>query len=369
MLEEETSSPARFFSRSRAILALLLGGGLFAVGVVVAPEILNGGPGEFSGEAGEFTVPGEIERHPNARYIRRPAGIEVRRSETTIAPLPDALQRHLMSIESAAEIVAIGLFDGPAELLFGQVSGVSLQDDRIYILDAQAEEVRAFASNGEYLSTFGAGGHGTEFSMPTSLALEPGGDRIWVGGASGRLTRYSYEGDAPSFMDNVNIGVDVEDMCFSKHGLVIHSSQIGGSSQLGDGMLLHSLGAGGEIEGSFARAYGSRSPTLNYGLSPGLVACSPSGAFVFYAFKKLGELRAFRVDGGVRHHGELAAAVQLVGDEVHAPALVRRARGGSDIRLWLVPLAAALDADRQLFLVDALRREARRRAVRITVPL
>ena len=299
MLDEESRSflATKTPSLRGAILILLFGGGLFAASTILAPKIVQQ---DLSGGFSEITLPGEIERHPKTRYIRRPAGIEVRHSERNIVSLPDALQRHLESIESAAEIVAIGLHDGPVELLFGQVASVGLQDDRIYILDAQAEEIRTFSFNGEYLVTFGAAGQGPgEFNMPTSLELEPSADRIWVADANRRLTRYDYAGDAPRFLDTLNVGVDVEDLCFSEHGPVIHVARVGGLPESGADMLVHTLGEGDEIESSFSGKYGSASPHINYVLSAGLVACRPQAEFVFHALKDLGEVRAFRVDGDV----------------------------------------------------------------------
>lgn len=57
--------------------------------------------------------------------------------------------------------VEIGTMSGSGPALFGQVKGVApLPDGRIAVLDAQAQEVRIFAADGQHLRTFGGEGEG-----------------------------------------------------------------------------------------------------------------------------------------------------------------------------------------------------------------
>src|SRR5680860_865881 len=55
--------------------------------------------------------------------------------------------------------VRIGTMSGSGPELFGQVKGAApLPDGRIAVLDAQAQEVRIFAADGQHLLTFGGEG-------------------------------------------------------------------------------------------------------------------------------------------------------------------------------------------------------------------
>lgn len=80
--------------------------------------------------------------------------------------------------------------DGPTS--FGDLRSFAVDHQgRIYVLEAQAQEVRVFDSGGAYLRTLGRSGAGPgEFQMANGIALDPG-DRLWVyDPGSSRLTLF-----------------------------------------------------------------------------------------------------------------------------------------------------------------------------------
>ena len=75
----------------------------------------------------------------------------------------------------------LGSLDGDGPDVFGEVRDVELgEDGGLYVLDGQAEEVRAFQSDGTYLHTFGRSGEGPgELNRPAGMAFDSGGT-LWV---------------------------------------------------------------------------------------------------------------------------------------------------------------------------------------------
>jgi hypothetical protein len=83
--------------------------------------------------------------------------------------------------------VTIGLVDGPEEYTFGQVAALVIgQDGRIYVGDAQANEVRVFSADGAFVDRFGRAGEGPgEFRNISGLSRAPEGIAV----LDGRLAR------------------------------------------------------------------------------------------------------------------------------------------------------------------------------------
>jgi hypothetical protein len=79
------------------------------------------------------------------------------------------------------EEVRIGALDDGGPASFGQVKGLVVDDrDRIWVLDAQAQELRVFGPDGAHLRTLGRRGEGPgEFAGANGIMRAPDG-RIWV---------------------------------------------------------------------------------------------------------------------------------------------------------------------------------------------
>jgi hypothetical protein len=75
----------------------------------------------------------------------------------------------------------IGADTGEAPYLFGRVSGLTADDaGRIFVADAQADEIRVFDNDGVFEYSIGRGGQGPgEFIRPCCLSFGPEG-RLWV---------------------------------------------------------------------------------------------------------------------------------------------------------------------------------------------
>src|SRR5690625_2077763 len=79
------------------------------------------------------------------------------------------------------EEVRIGRLDGDGPHLFGDVRSLTVDDDgRIWVLEGQAQEVRVFSAEGEYIRTVGRRGGGPgEFAGALHIARAPDGT-LWV---------------------------------------------------------------------------------------------------------------------------------------------------------------------------------------------
>lgn len=82
---------------------------------------------------------------------------------------------------SIVEEVRLGSIDSNGPEMFGEVRGLQLDAlGRIYVLDAQAKEVRVFDAQGKHVRSFGRQGGGPgEFEDPAALLWGPDDD-LWV---------------------------------------------------------------------------------------------------------------------------------------------------------------------------------------------
>ena len=73
--------------------------------------------------------------------------------------------------------VSIGELEGDEEYLFGNIWSIAVDDEQsVYVLDAQANHVRVFDSEGAYVETLGRRGEGPgEFGSAEAIALLPDG--------------------------------------------------------------------------------------------------------------------------------------------------------------------------------------------------
>ena len=93
------------------------------------------------------------------------------------------------------EEASIGVESGPDEYLFGQISGVWADEDRIYVADYQVPAVRVYDTSGRYLFDIGSRGQGPgEYEEPWSVATKPNGDIVVAEIAGGRLNVYAPDG-------------------------------------------------------------------------------------------------------------------------------------------------------------------------------
>jgi len=154
---------------------LLSGALLFIAAVMVLSACSSGGP------AGDVTARWEAETATDANV-------------TTVRTLQGSVwQGEARLVEEAS----IGSAEGADEYLLGQISGMAVYGDRIYVLDAQIPTVRVYDWEGNHLFNIGRSGGGPgEFGEPRSLAVDSSTGRLFVRDhENGRVNVYTVDGD------------------------------------------------------------------------------------------------------------------------------------------------------------------------------
>ena len=106
------------------------------------------------------------------------------------------------SIHKSEKVFSFGNLDRPAELVFGQITGVSIAPDgSLWIFDRQVPILRQYDSTGKYLRTVGRGGDGPgEYRNMMGFALFKDGSvaimRPAAAGTAGQITLMDPRGAA-----------------------------------------------------------------------------------------------------------------------------------------------------------------------------
>lgn len=95
------------------------------------------------------------------------------------------------------EEASIGTVEGEDEYILGNVSGIVVGDQRIFVLDTQVPTVRVYDLDGQHLMDIGREGGGPgEFRQPRSIAIDPVKGHLYVRDRrNGRINVYSLDGD------------------------------------------------------------------------------------------------------------------------------------------------------------------------------
>lgn len=96
------------------------------------------------------------------------------------------------------EDLRIGAAEGSPDLQFGDVWGVAVgSDGRIFVLDAHAQEIKAFSAEGEYQQTIGRPGEGPgELRGAVSVLMGPGDTLLVQDNRALRFSRYAPDGSS-----------------------------------------------------------------------------------------------------------------------------------------------------------------------------
>jgi hypothetical protein len=98
---------------------------------------------------------------------------------------------------SLEQELKIGSIEGDPEYQFGQVGFIAVDSrDRMFVIDAQAQEIRVFSPDGEYVQTIGRPGSGPGELGPQAITLYMGpGDTLLVPDlGQQRVNRYAADG-------------------------------------------------------------------------------------------------------------------------------------------------------------------------------
>lgn len=133
------------------------------------------------GETGADGPPAEVSRLPHGALLVRNA----RPSDDKRLELP------------VVEVARIGSLDGPDATVFGRITGVELSaDGRVFVVDGQSSQVRAFLPDGTLAFTFGRSGAGpAEFRDPRGMVRSPAGTLWIMDRGNQRYTEISEAGD------------------------------------------------------------------------------------------------------------------------------------------------------------------------------
>jgi hypothetical protein len=96
------------------------------------------------------------------------------------------------------EEMKIGAVEGSLEYQFGQIGFIALDSqDRLYVLDAQAQEIRVFSPDGEFLRRIGRPGEGPGELRGAIYVVMGAGDTLFVPDTQNqRLNRFTTDGTA-----------------------------------------------------------------------------------------------------------------------------------------------------------------------------
>ncbi|MFQ5742675.1 MAG: 6-bladed beta-propeller [Acidobacteriota bacterium] len=250
--------------------------------------------------------------HPRTEYRSRPPGTPVIYVDKTARSLTDEQRRVFGQLSNARLLARIGVQEGPAHEMFGEIRSVVLDDEgHIYVLDSAFEEIRVFSTDGRFIQSVGGPGQGPgEFVKPMALAVDRGRNLLYVGDLSRRLHLFSLTGKddrrSIEYDRSIRLEMTPEDICLTEDELVLHGMRLANPERAGDpanvgARILHVANLSGEVRASFGSVYESPNSIVNYQVYEGWVACDSNRKLVFLAPKSLlAEIRAYELDGRSR---------------------------------------------------------------------
>lgn len=111
-------------------------------------------------------------------------------------PAEPMLERDILTLEE--DLAVSGGLEGQPEASFLDISGLDVDgQERIFVLDPKAADIKIFDNNGGFIKTIGGKGEGPgEFVRPETIACSPGGE-LYVYDGGRRLIHVFNEGGSP----------------------------------------------------------------------------------------------------------------------------------------------------------------------------
>lgn len=243
------------------------------------------------------------------------------------------------SLEGARTLYRLGVLSGEGPQVFGQIDDVALsQDDRLFVLDGHAQEVRIFSPTGQFVESFGGLGDGPEeLRGAYGIAVEPTGDVLVIG--TGRQVKVFHPtGSGYRFREFRPLPLAGGMACITESGRAIVA---GADTRTDRNVLLHEVPAGaGEQVRSFGLGYLDSSPFIRFMLANrGPIACTQHDGkeAVLHAFVPLSVVRLMDIqDGAVIWTARLMDHRQLV-MEGNATSLTQDSTTEWDVIVSLLP--------------------------------
>lgn len=217
-----------------------------------------------------------------------------------VSTLVPPAQAQLPRLDGEARL-AIGVFDGPEELVFGDIVDVGVDGaGNIFVLDRLALEIRWFAHDGRFVDRAGGEGGGPgELRAPMGLDVDGDGRVHVVDARNGRISTYeATDGELRHVEDTP--GVRGYDVCaLGDRRYVLRPN---------NGAVLHEVDRDGTVVRSFAppepldretatRFAGADAAAIRWSNNLGALHCDAASGRVLLLSQRLPLLRAFSADG------------------------------------------------------------------------
>lgn len=254
------------------------------------------------------------------------------------APAPSSepsVPSHPPTIDLLDTLWTIGVYDGPPHEVFGRIADVAMDPwGNVYVLDAAARQVRMFDSRGEFQAALGSRGRGPgSFSSPRALRHD-GEAQLYVLDRRNGLSILRATGSGVSHVRTIALPFQATDFCFLGDEIYLYAPD--------EGRLIHRLGPGLELRGSFGTLFGGPDGhPAQYAFSGnGLLACAEDHDVVLAVSTRTGEMHAYRASQGEKLwadsiRGFQGTWIQALGDDGYAMA---GRPGGQDRIVTAVPL-------------------------------
>lgn len=241
------------------------------------------------------------EIHPTEKNIPSDAEVDYligRKNEDDVGARISSLSR---LISDARPVLSIGKMEGQRYEMIGRIEGLAAgESGRIYLLDSEYGEIRAYGPDGEFQFAFGRLGQGPgEFQDPEAMARDENGTLVVTD--RGRRTKVLTPADTTLILEeDFTVDISANDVCAM--GGRIYAQ--GFSEASGSVIQVYTLK--GEEVGTFADPYQSTNPVARMTLSQGALECSREANTVVATFTYMPTVYGYSPDGELRWMSKLA---------------------------------------------------------------
>ena len=196
---------------------------------------------------------------------------------------------------AAKPILRLGSSE-PGPTLFGYVLHADVgPDGNVIVLDAETQDIRVFAPNGDYVDGFGGRGDGPlELRRAERFHLFPDGRIAVPLGKNGPIKVFGRSEGRWTLLDVIDLQpTPSNSVCSMRDGRLFSSGY-----DREAGTIVNAFRAEGLS--SFGHGYQYEQPFIRMALSEGLVECLEEPQLIAFAFNKLPIVRAYDASGSVR---------------------------------------------------------------------